>query len=257
MAFKSGKISFLVNIFLIAVCGLLLLLVFGCSTPGPPPTPRGHTKPYRIGKNWYRPLPYAQDFRQRGKASWYGKKFHGRKTANGEIYNMYAMTAAHKTLPLGTYVRVKNLNNNKKIDVRINDRGPFVRGRIIDLSYTGAKKLGIVGPGIAPVEIVALGTASKTKTPGSSGRAYVPIDYYKGNFTVQVGAFSDRKNAERLQQKLDKEYKGAHIAAYNDGNATFYRVRVGRCSTLKQAEKYEEIMIQRGFEDAFAIAEDQ
>ncbi len=257
MAFKSGKISFLINIFLIAVCGLLLLLFFGCSTPGPPPTPRGHPKPYRIGKNWYRPRPHAQNFRQRGKASWYGKKFHGRKTANGEIYNMYAMTAAHKTLPLGTYVRVENLNNNKKIEVRINDRGPFVRGRIIDLSYMGAKKLGIVGPGIAPVEIVALGIASKTKTPGGSGRSYVPIDYYKGNFTVQVGAFSDRKNAERLQQKLDKEYKGAHIAAYNDGNATFYRVRVGRGSTLKQAEKYEEIMIQRGFEDAFAIAEDQ
>ncbi len=256
-ACKSGKISFLVNIFLIAVCGLLSLLIFGCSTPGPPPTPPGHSKPYRIGKNWYRPLPHAQDFRQRGKASWYGKKFHGRKTANSEIYNMYAMTAAHKTLPLGTYVRVENLNNNKKIEVRINDRGPFVRGRIIDLSYTGAKKLGIVGPGTAPVEIVALGTASKKKTPGSSGRTYVPIDYYKGNFTVQVGAFSDRKNAEKLQQKLDKEYKGAHIAAYDDGNATFYRVRVGRCSTLEQAEKYEEIMIQRGFEDAFAIAEDQ
>jgi len=263
MTCKSGKISPLVNIFLVAVCGLLLLLFFGCSTPGPsptpgsPPTPRGHPKPYRIGRNWYQPLPHAQDFRQRGKASWYGKKFHGRKTANGEIYNMYAMTAAHKTLPLGTYVRVENLSNNKKIEVRVNDRGPFVRGRIIDLSYTGAKKLGIVGPGTAPVEIVALGVASKKKTTGSTGPSYVPIDYYKGNFTVQVGAFGDRKNAEKLQQKLAKEYKGAHIAAYNDGNASFYRVRVGRCSTLKQAEKYEEIMIQRGFEDAFAIAEDK
>jgi peptidoglycan lytic transglycosylase len=165
------------------------------------------------------------------------------------------MTAAHKTLPLGTYVRVHNLENNKTVDVRVNDRGPFVRGRIIDLSYTAAQKLGIVGPGTASVEIVALGTA--TATPGSAGVSYTPIDFYKGNFTIQVGAFSDRKNAERLQLKLDKEYKNAHITTYNDGRATFYRVRVGQCSTLEQAEKYEQIMIQRGFEGAFAIAEDR
>ncbi|MBL7179546.1 MAG: septal ring lytic transglycosylase RlpA family protein [Desulfobacterales bacterium] len=240
---------------LIAVCGLLLLLVFGCATPGPPPTPPGHPKPYRIGTNWYQPLPHARDFRQRGKASWYGSDFHGRQTASGEIYDMYAMTAAHKTLPLGTYVRVNNLDNNKTIDVRVNDRGPFVRGRIIDLSYTAAQKIGVVGPGTAPVEIVALGTAAKTQ--GSAGISYVPVDFYKGNFTVQVGAFSDRENAEKLKLKLDKEYKNTHITTYNDGQETFYRVRVGRCSTLEQAGKYEEIMIQRGFEGAFAIAEDK
>jgi len=257
MALESGKKSFPKIIEIVVVCGLLLFFIAGCATPSPPPTTPGHPKPYRIGRNWYRPLPHAKDFRQRGKASWYGKKFHGRKTANGEIYNMYAMTAAHKTLPLGTYVSVRNLNNDRKIEVRINDRGPFVRGRIIDLSYTGAKKLGVVGPGTAPVEVVALGAVSKTKTPGSSGRSYVPIDYYKGNFTVQVGAFSDRNNAERLQHKLDQEYKNAHITTYHDGYETFYRVRVGKCSNLKQAEKYEKILIQRGFPGAFAIAEDK
>ncbi len=113
-ACKSEKISSLVNIFLVAVCCLLLLLIFGCSTPGPPPTPPGHPKPYRIGKNWYRPLPHAQAFRQRGKASWYGKKFHGRKTANGEIYNMYAMTAAHKPCPSALTSEWKILTPIKK-----------------------------------------------------------------------------------------------------------------------------------------------
>lgn len=257
MVLESGEKSFSKNsCFLIIGC-LLLFLIAGCATPSPPPTAHGHPKPYRIGRNWYQPLPHARDFRQRGKASWYGKKFHGRKTANGEIYNMYAMTAAHKTLPLGTYVSVRNLDNDRKIEVRVNDRGPFVRGRIIDLSYTAAKKLGVVGPGTAPVEVVALGVAPKTKASGSTGRSYVPIDYYQGNFTVQVGAFSDRNNAERLQRKLNQEYKNAHITTYHDGHETFYRVRVGQCSSLEQAEKYEEIMIQRGFKGAFAIAEDK
>jgi rare lipoprotein A len=114
--------------------------------------------------NWYQPLPHARDFRQRGEASWYGRDFHGRQTASGEIYDMYAMTAAHKTLPLGTYVRVQNRDNNKTVDVRVNDRGPFVRGRIIDLSYTAAHKIGVVGPGTAAVEIAALGAATKPRT---------------------------------------------------------------------------------------------
>lgn len=239
----------------ITFCGLLLFLNSGCSRVEPPPTPQGHPKPYKIGRNWYQPLPHAQGFSQNGKASWYGRKFHGRKTASGEIYNMYAMTAAHKTLPLGTYVRVHNLDNDRKVEVRINDRGPFVRGRIIDLSYSAAKKLGVVGPGTAPVEIVALGAVAQPEVPGSTRRSYTPTDYYRGNFTVQVGAFSDRSNAERLKRKLDRLYKNAHITTYNDGIETFFRVRVGKCSTLEQAEKYEATMIQNGFKDAFAVAE--
>jgi rare lipoprotein A len=254
MPFRSKKRSFAAVALSIAVCGLFWLWVYGCATDSPPPTPPGHPKAYRIGKNWYQPLPHARDFKQRGKASWYGKKFHGRKTANGETYNMYGMTAAHKTLPLGTYVRVQNLKNDKTIEVRVNDRGPFVRGRIIDLSYTAAKKLDIVGPGTAPVEVVALGRVSKAS--GTAKRSYVPVDYYKGDFTIQVGAFSDRNNAERLRKKLDEKYINAHITTYNDGYNTFHRVRVGKFSSLEQAEKSEGYMIQNGFEDAFAIAED-
>jgi hypothetical protein len=125
----------------------LLCFISGCATSQPPPQkPAGYPKPYKVFGKWYQPLPDSKDFRQRGIASWYGKDFHGKKTSNGEIYDMYAMTAAHKTLPLGTYVRVHNLENNRKLEVRINDRGPFVRGRIIDLSYTAAKNLDSSGP---------------------------------------------------------------------------------------------------------------
>jgi len=236
---------------------LLCLLIFafsGCASRSPQPAAKpGQPKPYRVGKTWYYPVSDASNFRQKGKASWYGKKFHGKKTSSGEIYNMHAMTAAHKTLPLGTYVRVHNLNNGKSIEVRINDRGPFVRGRIIDLSYTGATKLDIVGPGTAPVEIVALGKAKKTNSGTSSG--YVPVDYYSGNFTFQVGAFSQKENAVRLKQKLEKKYMNVHIVPYDDGKRIMYRVRVGKASSLKQAEEYETILIQQGFNGAFIVAE--
>ena len=256
MAFQLLKIHFpLIGKFLV-FCGLPVFLFYGCTKSTPPPTPPGHPKPYKIGKNWYKPLPHARGFSQRGMASWYGRKFHGRKTANGEIYNMYAMTAAHKTLPFGTYITVHNIKNNRKIDVRINDRGPFARGRILDLSYTGAKKLGIVGPGTAKVEIVALGTIAQPKLPGSTGRSYIPGNYYQGKFAVQIGAFSELKNAQRLKQKLGKSYKNVYITIYYDGHSALYRVRVGRCSSLEQAIKHEEFMIQNGFKDAFAIAED-
>ena len=137
-------------------------------------------RPYKIQGKWYHPIPDARGFTQTGIASWYGKDFHGKKTANGEIYNMHAMTAAHKTLPLGTWVRVYNLTNGKSCDVRVNDRGPFVRGRIIDLSYSAAKEIGLVGPGTAKVRIKAMAP------PAGAAQGDRNI-YYKGNFTIQLG----------------------------------------------------------------------
>ena len=239
---------------------LLLISAFiyflsGCAaTYDPPPKqPAGYPKPYKVFGKWYQPLPDSKGFRQRGIASWYGKDFHGKKTSNGEIYDMYAMTAAHKTLPLGTYVRVHNLANNRKLEVRINDRGPFVRGRIIDLSYTAAKDIGIVGPGTARVEVVALGTPATTG--GGSSPSYVPGDYYSGNFTYQVGAFANRENAERQKRDLEKKYKNAHITVFDRGDQIFYRVRVGKFSTLKDAVRHEEILILDGYPDAILIAE--
>ncbi|MFC1815922.1 septal ring lytic transglycosylase RlpA family protein [Thermodesulfobacteriota bacterium] len=236
----------------------MILLLFSCGAKkvAPPSRPSGYPKPYKALGKWYQPLLHAKDFTQRGIASWYGRKFHGRKTSNGEIYDMHAMTAAHKTLPLGTYVRVKNLKNKNEIRVRINDRGPFVRGRIIDLSYLGAQKIGIVGPGTAPVEIVALGAMIAPASTKKPSGVYMPMDYYTGTFSIQVGAFTQRSNAEGLKTTLDKKFKNAHITVYNTGKEIFYRVRVGLCTTLEQADQYETIMIKEGFKDAFAVAED-
>ena len=248
----------LVGYRLILTFAVFVFLIYGCasSTPRsqpPPPGKPGYPKPYKVLGKWYQPLPHSEGFRQHGKASWYGRDFHGKKTSNGEIYNMYAMTAAHKTLPLGTHVKVYNRENSRSVVVRINDRGPFVRGRIIDLSYTAAKDIGIVGPGTARVEVVALGRPASSA--GSSASTYIQDDYYSGNFTFQVGAFLNRENAERLKRKLDQTYKNAHIAEYDNGVNIFYRVRVGKVSTLQQAEEYEAYLIQNGFPDAIVVAE--
>jgi rare lipoprotein A len=253
---KTFTNTFLTRKRLALLASIIFLIseLMGCGAPQKrPETQPGRPKPYRVGKTWYHPVSDATDFRQKGKASWYGKKFHGKKTSSGETYDMYAMTAAHKTLPLGTYVRVHNLSNSKAVEVRINDRGPFVRGRIIDLSYSAAKKLGIIGPGTAPVEIVALGTPNNADGQNASG--YTPVDYYKGNFTFQIGAFREKTNALRLKQKLEKKYINVHIVPYDDGRRIMYRVRVGRAASLEQAEAYESILIQHGYESAFIVAE--
>ena len=257
------------------VCLIVFVFVWGCSSrldttqgPGHQPSQKptyqkkstgkrepATQRPYRINGIKYTPIASADGFVQTGKASWYGKKFHGRKTSNGEIYNMYAMTAAHKTLPMNTWVSVHNLENNKKIVVRINDRGPFIYGRIIDLSYTGAKRLGVVGPGTAKVRVTALGQAvsysKKTKDPVS----FKPINYYKGKFTVQVGAFKVRSNAENYRYRLSKAYKNAHIVKYVDDRGIFYRVRIGLFTHLIDAERFSEKLILNGFDSAFAVAE--
>lgn len=239
----------------------LCLSISACARPrySPPPKPApeappGHPRPYRVNGQWYQPIPNARGFEQTGLASWYGKKFHGRKTSNGETYNMYAMTAAHKTLPLGTFVRVRNLTNGQRVDVRVNDRGPFVRGRIIDLSYTAAKRIGIVGPGTARVRLEALGVPAR-KTAAGAKAHYLPIDYYSGNFTFQVGAFAEKANARRLVQKLDRLYRNAHMTTYFDGRRTFYRVRVGLAHTLEEAEQYEQVLAESGYPQTFIVAE--
>jgi rare lipoprotein A len=255
---KADGIQFLLKksspLAVLLVYAVFLLFVKGCATTEPPPErPPSYPKPYKVYGKWYQPLPDSTGFRQRGLASWYGNDFHGKKTSSGEIYNMYAMTAAHKTLPLGTYVRVHHLANNNSVEVRINDRGPFVRGRIIDLSYSAAKNLGIVGPGTAKVEVVALGTP--TSTDGGTTRSYIPGDYYSGNFTFQVGAFLNYDNAKRLKRQLDKRYQNAHITRYDNGKATYYRVRVGRASNLEQAVEFETYLMNNGFPDVFTVAE--
>jgi len=212
----------------------------------------GIGKPYSIDGIQYVPASKPQNYIEQGIASWYGKKFHGRKTACGEIYNMYAMTAAHKTLPLQTWVKVHNLRNNREIVVRINDRGPFVKGRIIDLSYTGANKLGMAEQGTTPVKVIVLG---RLKNPKSQQKEYLPVNPYKGNFSIQVGAFQVRSNAEKLKSELSQTYDNVHIVTYEDYRGIFYRVRVAKYSDLKQALLLEKQMNVNGQKTVFLIAE--
>ena len=154
---------------------------------------------------------------EEGIASWYGRPFHGRHTASGEIYNMYDMTAAHRTLPFGTQVRVHNLENGRDTEVRINDRGPFVKGRIIDLSYTSAQSMGMPSTALVRLEILSTGSGA----PGTISSA-------PGVFAVQVGAFKDRRNAERLKGLIEPRFGPVAIQGFDRGNGFFYRVRVGR-----------------------------
>ena len=204
----------------------------------------GNQSPYEVfGKKYY-VMANPTGYSEAGRASWYGTKFQGRPTSSGEPYDMYAMTAAHKTLPLGTLVRVRHLQNQRSIEVRINDRGPFVGDRIIDLSYEAARRLGVIGPGTAAVEVQAIGTLAGT-----------PADVYSGNFTFQVGAFASRENAERLRAELNPRFGNAHIVEFEQSGRVFYRLRVGKCTSLDEAIAYEAHLKENGFKDAFAVAE--
>ena len=240
---------------LIAVCISVLIAQLGCAGAKKAPTLRpGYPPPYQINGKWYQPKKSARDFRERGIASWYGREFHGQKTSSGQTYDMHAMTGAHKTLPLGTYVSVHNLRNGKKVVVRINDRGPFVRGRVIDLSYGAAKEIGLVGPGTAPVEVVALGVPRETMVKGDIERTLVAGNYYVGDFSIQVGAFREKENAFRLKGQLERSYKDVHITVQEEPDGTLYKVRVARCKTLEQARQYEKMLEGDGYLDAMVVA---
>lgn len=197
---------------------------------------KGHQKPYIVNGQRYEPLRDHNGFVQEGMASWYGKKFHGRKTSNGETYNMYDMTAAHKTLPMGVFVKVTNKATGQQAIVRVNDRGPFVAGRIIDLSYTAAHKVGVVGPGTAPVVIEALGYRADGSTPARPTYTQ-PKSYDIGTFAVQVGAFSERGNAVRLAAEMRSKYGFAKLNEAWVNGKRFYRVWVGQFPSLEKAEQ--------------------
>jgi len=213
-------------------------------------------KPYIVNGERYYPLPHSHGFVQTGQASWYGKGFHGRPTASGVRYNMYRKTGAHKTLPLGTYVRVLNLENGKQTIVKINDRGPFVKGRIIDLSYAAARDIGLIGPGVAKVRIEALGKQVGEHVSSSGKEPVVEAeDLEKGAFTVQVGAFRDRNNALRLAKRLKVLFQYVSITVLKAPRCTpLYRLRVSKSTTLKQAGKVEKKLEDMGFEKAFIVS---
>jgi rare lipoprotein A len=213
-------------------------------------------KSYSVNGVVYYPLLSGEGLVQEGMASWYGKDFHGKKTSNGETYNMYGKTAAHKILPFGTYVRVENLSNLKEVVVRINDRGPFVKGRIIDLSYGAGRQIGLVGPGVAKVRLVAL---SRKIGQIKSGNDYVPLveaaDFREGKFTIQVGAFENKDNALRLVDRLRVIFSYVTITTYvSHQEKTLYRVRVSLSNNLTGANKMVDKLKYLGFSETFIVA---
>lgn len=190
----------------------LALSVGGCrkkaaAAPRPSPTPPPAA-----------PGSYVED----GLASWYGHPYHGRATANGETYDMNQMTAAHRTLAFNSWVKVTNLENNRTTRVRINDRGPFIEGRIIDLSRVAADEIAMLGPGTAMVRIEVV-----EGPPGSAPAA---------RYGVQVGAFKVVGNANRLRDKLAESFKDSEVVAYDAPDGIYYRVRVGRVPTIEEAQ---------------------
>jgi len=208
-----------------------------------PRSDSGNPSSYVVAGRRYHVLDSAHGYDQRGIASWYGRKFHGRLTASGEPYNMYAMTAAHRTLPLPTYVQVTNLRNGRQVIVRVNDRGPFARNRLIDLSYAAAKKLRIVGHGTAPVEVRAIDPRTYQRRRLAHGRPDTPSGAPASKapspvaskapasgrgLYLQVGAFTSFDNAEHMLKRLDDEFHSVHISAgLAAGHARIYRVRIG------------------------------
>ncbi len=213
-------------------------------------------KPYQIEGKTYYPLPSAEGYVETGTASWYGNPFHGRKTSNGETYNMYDWTAAHKTLPMNTRLLVENLGNGRSTTVRINDRGPFVGNRIIDLSYNVARDLGIIKEGTGQVRITALGEAETIQLAGNKTTArFLPHeDFQKGDFYVQIGAFTVQENADRLKDKLNKGGREAESFRHERGDQVFYRVQVKAGSNLTEARQMAQTMAGAGFPEAFVVA---
>jgi rare lipoprotein A len=253
---------------LLAGVFVLALWLAGCASKAPsvPPRPaepstsegrkpKATQRPYTVMGKTYHPLPTADGYQEKGLASWYGPNFHGKRTSNGEVYDMEAMTAAHKTLPLDTWVEVRNVDNGKTIVVRVNDRGPFVDGRIIDLSKAAARESGVLGPGTARVEVVALGY--RKLGTGVAGRPAVyepPASYEAGTFTVQVGAFTNKANADRLAESLRPVWKDVFVVRYDRGDAVFHRVRVGKVEKLAQAMDLQQRLRTAGQGQSFAVA---
>ena len=226
----------------------------------PKPEPRsqyGNPTSYKVRGKTYYVKNSSQGYSERGIASWYGQKFHGHRTSSGETYDMYGMTAAHKTLPLPTYVRVTHLQNGRSVIVKVNDRGPFHDNRLIDLSYVAATKLGITGKGTGVVEVTALDprqyptqypsqnpsqhpgpdpqpVAQTTSHPGKTASKPTPLQY---GLYLQAGAFNNRNNAEQLRNKLQSLYNTRKItAAYYPDNQV-YRVRIGPLASVEEADR--------------------
>ena len=211
----------------------------------------GNHSPYKVFGKSYRVLKTSEGYSETGVASWYGTKFHGRKTSSGEPYDVYKISAAHKTLPLPTYVKVTNLENGRTLTVRVNDRGPFKSGRIIDLSYAAAVKLGVFPKGTARVRVEAIPVEKQSVfnrlfTSDSKTKS-APAANTGGGIFVQAGAFSSRSNAERLEQRLKGQQLGNTSTESADARGLF-RVMLGPFETRGEAEFAKQRLL-----DSFGI----
>ena len=263
-----------------AICPALLLTLSACVSQPPDGAPRnastsipgdavprkeprsryGNGPYYQVFGESYRVLDSSAGYKEQGVASWYGKKFHGRKTSNQETYDMYAMTAAHKSLPLPTYVRVRNLRNNKSVVVRVNDRGPFVDNRLIDLSYSAALKLDMVQAGTGLVEVTAISFEQAPKKPAETIRVQtvekeVQPDPGSGNDVfVQVGAFSEEENARRRYALLrERGFRQAFVDEDNRRSPSLYRVRIGPIADAVQYDVIVEELQQLGIRETHLV----
>jgi rare lipoprotein A len=248
--------------------GLLSLLAAcaGGTRPGggglpvvtdPAPIVSGTMRPYQIRGRWYHPAEQP-GYDQTGTASWYGDQFNGRATASGERFDMHALTAAHRTLPLPGLVEVTNLANGRRIVARVNDRGPFVDGKIIDLSRGSAEALGMLQAGAAEVRVRYLGLAPRSG--GGSGLQYAqaPAPYRSGSLSpenraywIQAGAFSDRRTARSVADRLGA---GATVDATSGGAEALFRVVMGPWPDANAAEHVRQAVIAQGYADALLIS---
>ena len=231
------------------LCALAALVLAGCAGRsshvrrgyGGPATQR----PYTVKGVTYTPLPTGKGYNEVGIASWYGPGFHGHTTSSGEIYDQYQLTCAHKLLPMHTMVRVTNQRDGSSAVLRVNDRGPFVAGRIIDLSLAAAKKLGVYGRGTAMVRVQTEG-----EVPGAMPNGDLP-----GPFYVQVGAFANRENAERLYGRMRASgFAGSRIDDKDFGGNRLFRVHAGTFATMQEAEQARQ-RLARTYYGAFILAQ--
>lgn len=216
------------------------------ATPRPDPILRyGNSSPYEVNGQIYEVMASSLGYREQGVASWYGAKFHGRPTANGEIYDAYAATAAHRTLPLPTYVRVTNLQNQRELVVRVNDRGPFHSDRLIDLSYGAALQLGFAEQGIVPVRIEAIHLA------GVEDRRFIATESYR---YLQVGAFESQLRARELADRIaERSVYVAEVSPVDTQVGRLYRVRVGPFGDSAALAIAQGELLQAGFSDTDLI----
>lgn len=270
---KGSYVAFVFGRYFVSAVSLLLLS--GCGGPrtfvqadviprSEPLSAYGNPESYVVLGKRYFVMSSSRGYVEQGIASWYGKKFHGRRTSNGEKYDMYAMTAAHKSLPLPAYVRVTNLSNGRSVVVRVNDRGPFHQNRIIDLSYAAAQKLDMVHSGTALVEVRAVGEAQdRILMAADGGKPHTgPLvdwrdqSHLRNRIYVQVGAFASRNNADQLLSRLlQARFTGVQILDINEPEKPLHRVRIGPLHSVSATDDVVARLEGLGFSEYQVVFE--